>query len=78
MIDWTTLSPAAIHHEYTLRQLAADRANEAVFEACHDPGHRGSHLAAARSSRHFAEASVGAFYATHAVAIAAHIATFTA
>ena len=78
MTDYSTLSPAAIHHEYTLRQLAADRADDAVFEACHDPGHRGSHLAAARSSRHFAEASVEAFYATHAAAITAHVATFTA
>ena len=31
MIDYSTLSPAAIHHEYTLRQLAADRADDAVF-----------------------------------------------
>lgn len=75
MIDYSTLSPAAIHHEYTLRQLAADRADDAVFEACHDPGRRGSHLAAARSSRRLAEASVETFAATHAVAIATYRST---
>ncbi len=58
-----------IYHEFTLLQLAADAADNAVFDACHDPGHRGSNLASARAARNQAEKAVEEFYAANKFAI---------
>ena len=45
------MTDSEIYHEFTLLQLAADAADNAVFDACHDPGHRGSWLASVGDRR---------------------------
>ena len=68
---------ADIHHEFILLQLAADRAEDEVFDASHYPGSRRSRRAvAARKELAYIGATVKAFAARHADAIAAHVESF--
>ena len=70
------MTDSEIYHEFTLLQLAADAADNAVFDACHDPGHRGSWLASARAARKIAERAVEKFHAANRSAIADHLESF--
>ena len=68
---------ADIHHEFTLLQLAADRAEDDVCEASHYPSSRRSRRAvAARKGLAYAQSTLKAFAARHADAIAAHDESF--
>jgi len=70
------MTDSEIHHEYTLLQLAADAADNACFDACHDPGYRGARLASARAARKQAERAAEKFYAANKSAIADHLESF--